>query len=86
MAPEVDASQDVMLLGGYQNDTHTVIRFSRPWNTCDKAQDVLLSVSTMTMLLDHKPHKEVPPTMGTTGETMNKIYIKDFQTEFKEAK
>ena len=33
------------LLGGYQNDTHTVLRFSRPWNTCDEGQDYILSVS-----------------------------------------
>ncbi|XP_050715576.1 uncharacterized protein LOC126998176 [Eriocheir sinensis] len=50
MAPKVDASQDVTLLGGYQNDTHTVIRFSRPWNTCDEGQDVLLSDDTVRVI------------------------------------
>lgn len=32
----IDKSQDVELLGGYQNDTHTVLRFSRPLETCDE--------------------------------------------------
>lgn len=43
-APVVDSSQDVQLLGGYQNDTHTVLRFSRLWNTCDETHDLVLSV------------------------------------------
>ena len=42
--PVVDISQDVVVEGGYQNDTHTVMRFSRPWNTCDTEHDMKLSV------------------------------------------
>ena len=34
--PLIDTSQDYKLLKGYQNDTHTVLRFSRLWDTCDK--------------------------------------------------
>lgn len=33
--PLMDASQDFQVESGYQNDTHTVITFSRPWSTCD---------------------------------------------------
>jgi hypothetical protein len=33
--PEVDASQDYRLLLGYENKTHTVLRFSRRYDTCD---------------------------------------------------
>ena len=37
--PVIDASQDLTLLGGgYENETHTVIKFSRPWDTCDSLQ------------------------------------------------
>ena len=36
--PTIDASQDYTLLGGYENDTHTVVRFSRAWDTCDDAE------------------------------------------------
>lgn len=43
-APTVDELQDVTLLGGYQNDTHTVLRFSRPWITLDTDSDYMLGV------------------------------------------
>ncbi|KAI4498505.1 hypothetical protein M0802_006440 [Mischocyttarus mexicanus] len=33
--PEVDSSQDYRLLLGYENKTHTVLRFSRRYDTCD---------------------------------------------------
>lgn len=42
--PIVDESQDVKLMSGYQNDTHTVLRFCRPWTNCDR-RDFQLSVS-----------------------------------------
>ncbi|XP_071518366.1 DBH-like monooxygenase protein 1 homolog [Panulirus ornatus] len=47
--PKVDESQDVELLGGYQNDTHTVLRFSRPWVTCDH-NDIRLSGDTVRLV------------------------------------
>ncbi|KAK8380027.1 hypothetical protein O3P69_016584 [Scylla paramamosain] len=49
-APMLDQSQDVKLLGGYQNDTHTVLRFSRPWDTCDGEQDYVLSDDTVRVI------------------------------------
>lgn len=33
--PEMDSSQDYRLLLGYENKTHTVLRFSRRYDTCD---------------------------------------------------
>ena len=36
--PLIDSSQDYSLLKGYQNETHTVLRFSRLWDTCDKVK------------------------------------------------
>lgn len=33
--PEVDPSQDYQLLLGYENNTHTVLRFKRRLDTCD---------------------------------------------------
>ncbi|XP_042238957.1 uncharacterized protein LOC121877254 isoform X2 [Homarus americanus] len=48
--PSVDESQDVELLGGYQNDTHTVLRFSRSWNTCDHGSDYQLSGDTVRVI------------------------------------
>ena len=34
--PIIDESQDVTLLSANQNDTHTILRFSRPYVTCDE--------------------------------------------------
>ncbi|XP_068215999.1 DBH-like monooxygenase protein 1 [Palaemon carinicauda] len=33
--PIIDKTQDVELIEGYQNDTHTVLKFSRLWDSCD---------------------------------------------------
>ena len=41
---EADPSQDVHLINGFQNDTHTVVIFTRPWHSCDP-QDRTLTVS-----------------------------------------
>ncbi|KAI5711822.1 hypothetical protein M8J75_003369 [Diaphorina citri] len=42
-APMKDQQQNYELLTGYQNDTHTVIRFSRAWDTCDSQDDLVLT-------------------------------------------
>jgi dimethyladenosine transferase 1 len=42
--PEVDQSQDYELLLGYENGTHTVIRFRRQYDTCDQ-HDYRITVS-----------------------------------------
>ncbi|KAK0175590.1 hypothetical protein PV327_009330 [Microctonus hyperodae] len=34
-SPITDLSQDVKILEGVQNDTHTIVTFSRSWQTCD---------------------------------------------------
>ncbi|XP_017886993.2 MOXD1 homolog 2-like, partial [Ceratina calcarata] len=33
--PQMDSSQDYTLLLGFENKTHTVLRFSRQYDTCD---------------------------------------------------
>ncbi|XP_045124485.1 DBH-like monooxygenase protein 1 [Portunus trituberculatus] len=48
--PVVDIAQNVVVEGGYQNDTHTVMRFSRPWNTCDTKHDMKLSDDTVRVI------------------------------------
>ncbi|GJQ70148.1 hypothetical protein Trydic_g22613 [Trypoxylus dichotomus] len=47
--PEVDPSQDYQLLLGYENNTHTVLRFSRRLDTCDR-HDVPITNDTMRIL------------------------------------
>ena len=34
--PIIEENQDVTLLSANQNDTHTILRFSRPYVTCDE--------------------------------------------------
>ncbi|XP_058803916.1 MOXD1 homolog 1 [Phymastichus coffea] len=48
-APETDISQDVHLIHGSQNDTHTVITFTRRWRTCDP-QDRSLTGDTVRVI------------------------------------
>ncbi|XP_064118161.1 DBH-like monooxygenase protein 1 isoform X2 [Macrobrachium nipponense] len=50
MIPFIDKQQDITVAGGYQNDTHTVLRFSRPWNTCDDPEDMKLSGDTTRVI------------------------------------
>lgn len=47
--PEVDPSQDYQLLLGYENVTHTVLRFRRRLDTCDN-HDIPITNDTMRIL------------------------------------
>lgn len=49
--PVVDVSQDYVLLSGYENATHTVLRFKRNLDTCDMAHDLPITVSFSILLL-----------------------------------
>lgn len=42
--PFVDPSQDYTLLLGYENSTHTVLRFKRKLDTCDTSHDIPITV------------------------------------------
>ncbi|KAF7390811.1 hypothetical protein HZH66_009291 [Vespula vulgaris] len=48
-APVTDTSQDVHVLEGFQNETHTSITFIRNWQTCDP-QDHRLTGDTVRVL------------------------------------
>ncbi|TDG51266.1 hypothetical protein AWZ03_002353 [Drosophila navojoa] len=41
--PVVDPSQDYMLMLGYENATHTVLRFRRKLDTCDASHDIAIT-------------------------------------------
>lgn len=43
--PTIDAKQDYKLLGGYETDTKTVLKFQRSYDTCD-LQDWKITVSS----------------------------------------
>ena len=43
--PIIDESQDVTLLAANQNATHTILRFLRPYVTCDEHdRDITVSI------------------------------------------
>ncbi|XP_058126018.1 MOXD1 homolog 2-like [Anopheles ziemanni] len=48
--PHVDPSQDYILLLGYQNATHTVLRFRRKLDTCDTVHDVPITNDTIRII------------------------------------
>lgn len=50
--PVVDPSQDYSLMLGYENNTHTVMRFQRKLVTCDISHDVPITVSYTIYIID----------------------------------
>jgi len=48
--PQIDESQDWILLDSKQNSTHTIIKFSRPYTTCDKEFDRQITRDTTRLI------------------------------------
>ncbi|XP_067643545.1 MOXD1 homolog 2 isoform X3 [Eurosta solidaginis] len=48
--PIVDPSQDYILMLGYENSTHTVLRFRRKLDTCDTIHDIAITNNTMILV------------------------------------
>ncbi|XP_035686300.1 DBH-like monooxygenase protein 1 isoform X1 [Branchiostoma floridae] len=48
--PRLDAHQDVELLSGYENGTHTVLRFRRKLRPCDTAEDREITEDTQRVI------------------------------------
>eukprot|EP00058_Branchiostoma_floridae_P016323 XP_002601811.1 hypothetical protein BRAFLDRAFT_279157 [Branchiostoma floridae] len=48
--PRLDASQDVELLSGYENGTHTVLRFRRRLRPCDTTEDREITEDTLRII------------------------------------
>ncbi|XP_058985307.1 MOXD1 homolog 2-like [Musca domestica] len=63
--PVVDPSQDYILILGYENQTHTVLRFRRKLNTCDTMHDIAITNDTMRILYMYNeqdpPHGSAKP-------------------------
>ncbi len=58
--PTMDQNQDYKIMGGFQNDTHTVIRFWRAWDTCDSNEGNDMAISADTMRLIWAYHDDDP--------------------------
>ncbi|XP_053685794.1 MOXD1 homolog 2-like [Sabethes cyaneus] len=61
--PIIDKSQDYTVLLGYENVTHTVIRFKRNLDTCDNKDDFPITNDTMRVIFLYSKEK---PTKGST--------------------
>ncbi|XP_058465517.1 MOXD1 homolog 2-like [Malaya genurostris] len=61
--PVVDSSQDYTVLLGYENVTHTVIRFKRNLETCDNKDDTPITNDTMRVIFMYSKQK---PIKGST--------------------
>ncbi|XP_065360587.1 MOXD1 homolog 2 [Calliphora vicina] len=64
--PIVDPSQDYMLMLGYENRTHTVLRFRRKLDTCDNVHDIAITNDTMRVLF---MYNEKDPPHGSVGSS-----------------
>ncbi|XP_011861673.1 PREDICTED: MOXD1 homolog 1 [Vollenhovia emeryi] len=62
-APVTDASQDVQVLGGSQNETHTVVTFVRKWQTCDSQDYQLMGDSIRVLWAMHEHDPELNTAM-----------------------
>lgn len=64
-------------MGGYENETHTVVRFSRPWDTCDREEDFLLGDDTLRVIwafhADDPSDPENPPYHGDNKGTTSVV-------------
>ncbi|XP_046409387.1 MOXD1 homolog 1 [Neodiprion fabricii] len=65
-APVTDLSQDVEILEGSQNDTHTTVTFSRRWHTCDPHDHRLTgdTIHVLWALHETDPELNIPAGHG----------------------
>jgi len=63
--PQMDSSQDYRLLLGYENKTHTVLRFSRRYDTCDP-RDLKITVGDTIYAARKKVRRTISCGAGHT--------------------
>ncbi|XP_039965559.1 MOXD1 homolog 2-like [Bactrocera tryoni] len=68
--PQVDASQDYVLLKGYENTTHTIIRFRRKLDTCDSVYDIPITNNTMRLMFLYDEN-DPPNSLVSPGSLPN---------------
>ncbi|XP_059622696.1 MOXD1 homolog 2 [Phlebotomus argentipes] len=68
--PVVDPSQDYVLLLGYENATHTVLRFRRKLDTCDTYHDLPITNDTMRVIFMY--HENEPRRGAVTPGSLPK--------------
>ncbi|CAL4238491.1 unnamed protein product [Meganyctiphanes norvegica] len=58
--PEVDEKQNWVLESGFENETHTILVISRPYDTCDE-DDFVITSDTAVVLWGYHPDDPVNP-------------------------
>ena len=82
-SPLVDASSDYAALGGRRNGTHTVVRFSREWDTCDGGGDLALGADTARVIWAYHPThvpagpRAVVPYHGHGRRGARSVYLRE---------
>ncbi|XP_077992069.1 DBH-like monooxygenase protein 1 homolog [Glandiceps talaboti] len=59
--PSIDNSQDYELIGGMETDTHTILTFSRQFETCDP-DDRVVTEGTLRLIYSYHPDDPVSET------------------------
>ena len=74
-SPVVDASSDYLPLDGRRNGTHTVVRFSRQWDTCDGGGDLPLGADTARVIWEATQLDFGPKTAPTLARKVDRSAI-----------
>ncbi|XP_018019970.1 DBH-like monooxygenase protein 1 [Hyalella azteca] len=78
--PMMDVSQDVVLVGGGRNASHTIVRFRRPWVTCDDVHDVPLTSDTVRVIYAYDDQIPAPGFLSLPyhdGRGVKSLILKD---------
>lgn len=75
MEPVVDPAQDYVLIAGYENVTHTVMRFQRKLDTCDATYDIPISVSFPLLQSSQKERIWSPANVNEFKCSAKKSYV-----------
>uniref|UniRef100_A0A1B0FFJ9 DOMON domain-containing protein n=1 Tax=Glossina morsitans morsitans TaxID=37546 RepID=A0A1B0FFJ9_GLOMM len=68
--PHIDPSQDYILIKGYENSTHTLLRFRRKLDTCDHDHDMIINNNTMRVMFMYND-EDPPRGLVTPGPLPN---------------
>ncbi|EFA04095.2 MOXD1 homolog 2 [Tribolium castaneum] len=77
--PEVDPSQDYQLLLGYENHTHTVLRFRRKLDTCDH-HDIPITNDTMRVVWAFHSEEPVGGSVGPNSLPQHDVEFRGTQS------
>ncbi|XP_025837314.1 MOXD1 homolog 2 [Agrilus planipennis] len=79
--PEVDPSQDYQLLLGYENNTHTVLRFRRRLDTCDY-HDIPITNDTMRVIWAFHKQEPICGAVGPGSLPRHELEVHGIQSLF----